>query len=176
MVNTERIVLGAGCFWCTEASFKLIRGVISTYPGYAGGHTPNPTYEQVCTGDTGHAEVLQVDYDPAVVTLDQLLDVYLTMHDPTSLNKQGSDEGTQYRSIVLYTTLEQEETVRRHLQQAGRNYRRPIVTQIERLKDFYPAEEYHKDYFQRHPNASYCAFVVRPKVEKVEHSLPELLR
>ncbi|MDE1762189.1 MAG: peptide-methionine (S)-S-oxide reductase MsrA [Candidatus Micrarchaeota archaeon] len=164
---SERIVLGGGCFWCTEAALEIIKGVIRTAPGYAGGRTKNPTYEQVCEGDTGHAEVLEVEYDPKVVSLEKLLDVFFTMHDPTSLNKQGADIGTQYRSIILYTKSEQKEAVTNFIQNLQKEYSKPIVTEVKMLDAFYPAEEYHKDYFKKNPDSGYCAFVIRPKVEKV---------
>ena len=166
-MKNETIVFGGGCFWCTEAVFKMIKGVVDTTPGYAGGTTANPTYEQVCTGSTGHAEVLKSDYNPERVTLERLLDVFMTMHDPTSLNRQGADTGTQYRSMVLYNTDEQKKTVEAFLKRAQKNFDKPIVTEVRKLDRFYVAEDYHKRYYDKNPNLPYCIMVIRPKVEKV---------
>ena len=166
-MKNETIVFGGGCFWCTEAVFKMIKGVVDTTPGYAGGTTANPTYEQVCTGSTGHAEVLKIDYNPERVTLERLLDVFMTMHDPTSLNRQGADTGTQYRSMVLYNTDEQKKTVEAFLKRAQKNFDKPIVTEVRKLDRFYVAEDYHKRYYDKNPNLPYCIMVIRPKVEKV---------
>lgn len=170
MTNKE-IVLGAGCFWCTEAAFSMIPGVISTMPGYAGGTTPNPSYEQVCTGETGHAEVLKIEYDPAKISLDALLDIFVTIHDPTSLNRQGGDIGTQYRSIVFYETDEDHDRIKTYLDRVQKEFKRPIVTEIKKLEAFFPAEEYHRQYFKQHPRESYCRLVIAPKIKKVEHKV-----
>ena len=166
-MKNETIVFGGGCFWCTEAVFKMIKGVVDTTPGYAGGTTANPTYEQVCTGSTGHAEVLKIDYNPERVTLERLLDVFMTMPDPTSRNRQGADTGTQYRSMVLYNTDEQKKTVEAFLKRAQKNFDKPIVTEVRKLDRFYVAEDYHKRYYDKNPNLPYCIMVIRPKVEKV---------
>lgn len=166
-MKNETIVFGGGCFWCTEAVFKMIKGVADTTPGYAGGTTVNPTYEQVCTGNTGHAEVLRIEYDPGAVTLNKLLEVFVSMHDPTSLNRQGADTGTQYRSMVLYNTEEQKKIVGEFLEKVQKNYDRPVVTEVRKLDKFYVAEDYHKKYYDRNPNQPYCMMVIRPKVEKV---------
>jgi peptide-methionine (S)-S-oxide reductase len=165
---TKEIVLGAGCFWCTEAAYSMIPGVVSTMPGYAGGTTPDPSYEQVCTGETGHAEVLKIEYDPARISLDALLDIFLTIHDPTSLNRQGGDIGSQYRSIILFSSSEDEEKVKSYLARVQKEFHRPLVTEVKPLQAFYPAEEYHRHYFKLHPTESYCRLVIAPKVKKVE--------
>ncbi len=168
MATTRELVVGAGCFWCTEAAYSLLPGVVSTLPGYAGGTTPKPSYEQVCTGSTGHAEVVRLEYDPDRISLEALLDVFLTIHDPTSLNRQGGDVGTQYRSILLYSNEEDKPQIKAYLAKAQREYRRPIVTEVRRLEAFFPAEEYHRQYFKQHPEESYCQVVIAPKLAKVK--------
>ena len=165
-MKNETIVFGGGCFWCTEAVFTMLKGVVNTTPGYAGGTTINPTYEQVCTGNTGHAEVLKIEYDPEKVSLAKLLDVFSSMHDPTSPNRQGADTGTQYRSMVLYATEEQKKVVEAYLKNAQKKFDKPIVTEVKKLDKFYIAEDYHKKYFDNNPNQPYCVFVIKPKVEK----------
>lgn len=170
----ESIVLGAGCFWCTDAVFRHMHGVTRVVVGYAGGFTERPTYEEVCGGGTGHAEVARVEFDPTQITLEQVLEVFFKMHDPTSVDRQGDDVGTQYRSIILYASDDQLPTIEGSMRHQSTVYRGPLATKVERLKEFYPAEEYHQNYFEKHPNASYCAFVVRPKVEKVRSTFPNL--
>jgi peptide-methionine (S)-S-oxide reductase len=165
---TETIVFGGGCFWCTEAVFSMIEGVVKTMPGYAGGTTKNPTYEEVCSGDTGHVEVLQVEYDPKIVALDKLLDVFFTMHDPTTIDRQGADVGSQYRSIILYTSDEQKKGAENFIKGIQKNFGKPIVTEVKKLDKFYPAESYHKDYYDKNKINPYCMFVVKPKVDKVK--------
>ncbi len=172
----ERIVFGGGCFWCTDAVFKLLRGVEKTMPGYAGGAKENPTYDEVCTGRTGHAEVLRVDYDSAVIPLDTLLDVFFEMHDPTSLNRQGADMGSQYRSIILYETEEQRTVVEAHIEGIRKNYAKPIVTEVKRLDVFYPAEAYHMDYYAKNRMNPYCALVISPKVSKIKKEFARMVR
>ncbi len=166
--GSERIVLAGGCFWCTEAVFSELRGVLGAIPGYVGGTVPNPTYEQVCTGRTGHAEAVEVTFDPAAVSLHDLLVVFFTTHDPTTLNRQGPDSGTQYRSAVFYRTPAQkaaaEEAVREVTSE--RLYPHPVVTEIAPLTAFYPAEEYHRNYYRRHPEQAYCQAVIAPKLAK----------
>lgn len=159
---------GGGCFWCLEAVFLQLRGVISVQSGYAGGRRPNPTYEEVCAGDTGHAEVVRVTFDPSVISFDDLLDVFFTIHDPTTLNRQGADTGTQYRSAVFYESLEQEQQVRHKIRElAGeRTWPDPIVTEVALLTHFWPAESYHDNYFARNQQNPYCAAVIAPKVAK----------
>jgi methionine-S-sulfoxide reductase len=162
------IVLGGGCFWCIEAVFLMLDGVVKTTVGYAGGTTSNPTYESVCSGDTGHAEVMKLEYDPKVLPLSKIMDVFFTMHDPTSLNRQGADLGTQYRSIALCTSDEQKNAVEKFINAAQKEYTKIIVTEVKTLDKFYPAEEYHQHYFEKNPHAGYCQFVVKPKVDKVK--------
>lgn len=166
--DTETIVLGGGCFWCTEAAFQVMKGVVKTTVGYAGGASENPTYEQVCSGDTGHAEVMKLEYDPKLLTLEKVLDVFFAMHDPTSLNRQGADFGTQYRSIVLCTSEDQRSRVENFIRGHQEDYSKPIVTEVKMLGKFYQAEEYHQRYFEKNPNAGYCMFVVKPKVDKIK--------
>jgi peptide-methionine (S)-S-oxide reductase len=169
-VDSETIVLGGGCFWCLEAVFQELRGVLSVRPGYAGGTVPRPTYERVCTGETGHAEVVEVTFDPRVLPLESLLEVFFALHDPTTKDRQGADVGSQYRSIVLYRDGAQrraaEEAIRRV--EASGAYPRPVVTEVVPLEAFYPAEEYHRDYFRKHPDAPYCALVISPKLAKLK--------
>jgi len=167
----ETIVLGGGCFWCTEACFNLVDGVIEAAPGYAGGSAPNPTYEQVCRGRTGHAEVVSVEFDPEQLGLDDVLEVFFASHDPTLLNRQGADVGTQYRSVILYTSEDQKHEVERFIEEAQKAYDRPIVTEVKELEEFYPAEEYHQRYFEKNPGQGYCRVVVAPKVAKIKDKL-----
>ena len=166
--NKETATLGGGCFWCLEAVFDDLKGVLSVESGYMGGQRPNPTYEQVCSGVSGHAEVVQVTFDPAVVTFKEILEVFFVIHDPTTLNRQGNDAGTQYRSVIFYHALEQKaaaEQVIANLGGAGL-WRDPIVTEVTPATVFYIAEDYHQEYFARNPGAGYCQFVVAPKVAK----------
>jgi peptide-methionine (S)-S-oxide reductase len=175
--ETEKVAFGGGCFWCTEAVFLQLKGVTDVTPGYAGGKTENPTYEQVSTGKTGHAEVILVEYDPKIISFQKLLEVFFESHDPTSLNKQGNDVGAQYRSIVLYTNQSQFQEAKNYIKKLtdSRKYPKPIVTELMPLKKFYPAEEYHQKYFARHPEESYSEYVIKPKVEKVRDLFKELL-
>jgi len=167
-MRTETATLGGGCFWCLEAVFQELRGVIEVTSGYSGGGSPNPNYEQVCTGGTGHAEVVQIVYDPDVITYQDLLDVFFTIHDPTTLNRQGADVGTQYRSLILYHSPEQEQTARDTIQRLRQDkvWAEPIVTKVQPFVVFYAAEEYHRDYLRRNPDQGYCRAVVAPKVAK----------
>jgi peptide-methionine (S)-S-oxide reductase len=169
--QTESLVVGTGCFWCSEAAYQLVPGVKHVTSGYAGGTTPNPSYEQVCTGETGHAEVVKIDFDPTQTSVEKLLNFFWTIHDPTSLNKQGADEGTQYRSIILYSDEHQKEAAEKSKAAAQADFKEPIVTQIEPLKTFYPAEAYHQDYYKNHPYQGYCQFVIRPKIAKAKKTL-----
>jgi len=175
--NLQKIVLGGGCFWCTEAVFKMLKGVVSVAPGYAGGNTINPTYEQVCNGNTGHAECTQIEYNPTEVTLQNLLTVFFASHDPTTLNRQGNDLGTQYRSVIFYTSEEQKEVTEKFILGINNSSDtgKDIVTEVLPLDIFYPAENYHKDYFERNKTAPYCELVINPKLEKVQHQFAELL-
>jgi peptide-methionine (S)-S-oxide reductase len=167
----EQIVLGGGCFWCTEAVFDLVEGVVSATPGYAGGWADDPGYKEVCQGNTGHAEVVSVEYDPELVSLEKLLDIFFASHDPTTLNRQGADVGTQYRSIILYTGEEQKAQVDAYLEKLKGDYSRPVVTEVEALERFYPAEEHHQRYFEKNPGQGYCQAVVAPKVDKIRQKL-----
>lgn len=162
----ESAVFGGGCFWCTEAVYLEVRGVQRVVSGYTGGQQPDPSYEQVCTGSTGHAEVVQLEFDPAVVSYRDLLEIFFTIHDPTTLNRQGNDVGTQYRSVIYYQTPEQEATARQVMAEMAVVWDAPIVTELSPAQPFYPAEAYHQNYFEQHPLQGYCAFVVAPKVAK----------
>ncbi len=163
--------LGGGCFWCTEALFQMLPGVKSVTSGYAGGTKEDPTYKEVCAGNTGHAEVIQIAYDPKLISYEKLLETFWEAHDPTTLNRQGADTGTQYRSIILYSDDDQKAAAEKSKAQAQKNFSRPIVTEIVPLTAFYPGEDYHQDYYRNNPNASYCRAVIRPKVEKFEKKL-----
>ena len=171
-------VFGGGCFWCTEAVFEGLKGVISVMPGYAGGNVKNPTYEQVCTGNTGHAEVTRVEYDPTKISYESLLTVFFATHDPTTLNRQGNDIGTQYRSAVFYTTDDQKKEAERFIKDLSATDPggKPIVTEIVPLDVFYPAEDYHREYYKRNASAPYCQLVIEPKVEKLQKKFSELLK
>jgi peptide-methionine (S)-S-oxide reductase len=166
----ETATFGNGCFWCTEAIFQQLNGVIKVTSGYSGGTIENPTYKQVCTGTTGHAEVLQIEYDPSIISFDELLEVFWKTHDPTTLNRQGNDIGTQYRSVIFYHNEEQKNKAEKYKAQltASGAYASPIVTVIEPFTKFYAAEDYHQNYFNENGHNPYCQLVVRPKVEKFE--------
>ena len=159
---------GGGCFWCTEAVFELVEGVENVVSGYAGGSIPEPTYEQICTGTTGHAEVIKISFDPSKVSYGSLLDTFGQCHDPTTLNRQGADVGTQYRSVVMYHDEKQKLAAQSWKKKLDKTLVDPVVTEIVPAPTFYPAEDYHQDYFRRNPNQSYCAFVIRPKLEKLK--------
>jgi peptide-methionine (S)-S-oxide reductase len=163
----EKAVLGGGCFWCLEALFQRLDGVVSVSSGYAGGHEKNPTYKRVCAGFTGHAEVIQIEFDPSVIRYEKLLEIFWDMHDPTKLNQQGTDYGTQYRSIVIYTTEAQKLTAEKTLQTLteSKKFASPIVTEIKELETFYKAEEYHQNYFEENKYQPYCNIVIAPKVK-----------
>lgn len=174
----ERATLGGGCFWCLEAVFERLRGVSGVVSGYAGGSPANPSYELVCTGTTGHAEVVEVTFDPAVISYRDLLDVFFVTHDPTQLNRQGADIGSQYRSVIFPHSPEQDTAAREVIAalEAGGVYDRPIVTTIEPLEAFYPAEPYHREYYRRNPNQGYCRAVIAPKVAKLRAAYLERLK
>jgi peptide-methionine (S)-S-oxide reductase len=176
--KTETATFGTGCFWCTEAIFQEVKGVLRVTSGYTGGTAANPTYEEVCSGTTGHAECLQLDYDPAVVTFDQLLHVFWESHDPTTLNRQGNDIGTQYRSAIFYHNEEQREKAVHYKAELDKNkaYDNPIVTEITAFQVFYPAEDYHQNYYNNHSSQPYCYLVIRPKVEKFEKAFKDQLK
>jgi len=167
----ETLVLGGGCFWCLEGAFEIVPGVVDVENGYAGGDVQNPSYKQVCSGDTGHAEVVRITYDPIKVSIERLFELFWKVHDPTSLNRQGADAGTQYRSIILYATEAQKKAAEAAIAKEQPLLSRPIVTQVVPLVNYYRAEEYHQDYFQKNPTQGYCQAVVRPKVEKVRKEL-----
>jgi peptide-methionine (S)-S-oxide reductase len=164
----ETATLGGGCFWCVEAVFHEAVGISSVVSGYMGGRRPNPTYEQVCGGATGHVEVVQLVFDPAIIAFRDVLEIFFATHDPTTLNRQGNDSGTQYRSVIFYHSPEQKATAEEVIREltAEKTFIDPIVTAVEPVAEFYPAEEYHQDYFENHPFQPYCAFVVSPKVQK----------
>lgn len=163
---TEIATLGGGCFWCLEAVYQELKGVVHVESGYAGGHVPQPTYEQVCDGTTGHAEVVRVEFDPAVISYREILEIFFTIHDPTTLNRQGNDVGTQYRSVIFYHTPEQQETARQVIACMASVWDAPIVTELSPVPAYNKAEDYHQNYFREHPLQGYCAFVVAPKVAK----------
>lgn len=167
-MQNEQATLGGGCFWCLEAIFERQSGVKSVTSGYAGGAEPNPSYEAVCTGNTGHAEVIQVEYDPETISYTQLLDLFWGCHDPTTLNRQGGDVGTQYRSVILYHDAEQQAEAMRSKAAVASDFADRLVTEISPLSKFYPAETYHQGYYQRNREASYCQIVIRPKLRKLE--------
>lgn len=177
-LNTDTATFGAGCFWCVEAVFKELKGVISVSPGYSGGNITNPSYQEVCSGKTGHAEVCQIVYDSTSIKFEDLLEVYWQTHDPTTLNKQGNDEGTQYRSVIFFHNAHQQETAEYYkakLNQSGA-FNGPILTEIVPFSVFYPAEAYHKDYFAKNPNQPYCTLVILPKLEKFHKAFKTKLK
>ena len=169
-MNLGKATFGGGCFWCTEAIYERVEGVHSVVSGYAGGTVKNPTYKQVCDGTTGHAEVTQITYDPKVVSYDELLEIFFKTHDPTTLNRQGADIGTQYRSVIFYHNDEQKQKAEYYKSELNKSgaWDNPVVTEISPLINFYSAEDYHQDYYANNPNQGYCAFVIGPKVEKFE--------
>lgn len=173
---TSIATLAGGCFWCTEAVFEAIEGVGDVESGYIGGHVKNPSYKAVCTGRTGHAEAVQVYYDPNKITFDEVLEIFFKTHDPTTLNRQGADAGTQYRSAIFYKDDEQKESAKKYIEKISKDYRSPIVTKLEKLDTWYPAEEYHQDYFRKNPYASYCQAVVSKKVRKTQNLFEDKLK
>ena len=170
------ITLGGGCFWCTEAVFVRVRGVVDVESGYSNGHALAPTYEQVCSGQTGHVEVVRLTYDPEVIGLREILHIFFSIHDPTTLNRQGNDVGTQYRSGIYYSDAADLALIRAVWDEAQQAHAGRVVTEIEPLSNYSAAEDYHQDYFERHPNQGYCAFVVAPKVQHFLHSFREWVR
>ena len=167
-MNEENAVLGGGCFWCVEAVYQGQPGIKSVTSGYAGGKKPNPTYEEVCTGTSGHAEVVRIAFDPSLISYEKIIDLFWDAHDPTTLNRQGADHGTQYRSIIVAQNPDQRETAKKSLAQAQARFRSPIVTEIIEGTEFYPAEEYHQDFYERNPNHPYIRAVLVPKLEKLK--------
>jgi peptide-methionine (S)-S-oxide reductase len=174
----EKATLGGGCFWCTEAVFLQMKGVVSVVPGYSGGQVKNPSYKEVCQGTTGHAEVVQISFNPSEVSFADILEVFFQLHDPTTLNRQGADVGTQYRSVIFYHSEEQKQTANGMIGKlnAGKLFPMPVVTEISPYTQFYEAEEYHKNYFSRNPNQPYCRIVVAPKVQKFQKLFKDHLK
>lgn len=178
MVSKEVATLGGGCFWCTEAVFSEIKGVLKVEPGYSGGSLANPTYEQVSTGTTGHAEVVHITFDPGIISFREILKVFFATHDPTTLNRQGADVGTQYRSVLFYHDKEQKVTIEKLIGELNnaKIYGAPIVTKVEPFEAFYKGEDYHKDYFKSHPERSYCRLVIAPKIAKLRENYRDELK
>lgn len=178
MANLEKATFGSGCFWCSEAIFERVDGVVSVVSGYAGGKVENPTYEQVCTGTTGHAEVIQITYDPRIINYDALLEIFWRTHDPTTLNRQGNDVGTQYRSVIFYHNEKQKQLAEKYKKELDKSgaWNNPIVTEIVPYTTFYKAEDYHQDYYDNNPHQGYCAFVIAPKLEKFEKVFKDKLK
>ena len=171
----KRLVLGGGCFWCVEAVYSNVKGVLKAISGYMGGARKNPSYEQVCTGATGHAEVVEITYEDTLITLDELLDIFWQIHDPTTLNRQGADTGTQYRSVIYYSDEEEHETIKTSIKTASEKFADKIVTEVSLVQEFYPAEEYHQNYYARNPNQGYCQVVIAPKLQKFMTYFPDKL-
>lgn len=177
-MNIQKVTFGSGCFWCTEAIFQAVKGVSKVVSGYMGGHTENPIYKDICTGTTGHAEVIEMDYDANIISFEELLLIFFRTHDPTTLNRQGNDEGTQYRSVIFFHTGEQKaqaETMINHLTE-GKVFNAPIATEIAPVSKFYPAENYHQNYFNNNPRQPYCSFVIQPKLNKFAKEFTEKIR
>jgi peptide-methionine (S)-S-oxide reductase len=166
--STQLATLGGGCFWCLEALYETFDGVKAVTSGYAGGTKDNPTYKQVCSDTTGHAEVVQIEFDPAKITYDQILEIFWEIHDPTTMNRQGPDSGTQYRSVIFYHDDVQKKAAEKSKNVAQAKFGGKVVTEIQPLKKFWPAEDYHQDYFRKNPNAPYCAYVISPKLQKLQ--------
>lgn len=177
-ISAKSIVFGGGCFWCTEAVFKMLNGVISVEPGYAGGKTKNPKYEEVSSGNTGHAEVVKIDYRPDVISIETLLTVFFATHDPTTKDRQGNDIGEQYRSVILYSTEDQKTVSEKFIDGLNKSSEKgsPIITTVELLTQFYPAEDYHKNYYENNKNQSYCQVIINPKLAKVQEKFANLLK
>jgi peptide-methionine (S)-S-oxide reductase len=178
MKNNEIAVLGTGCFWCTEAIFKSLRGAVNVSPGYAGGHSQNPSYPEVSSGETGHAEVVRIEFDPEILPYEDLLEVFWNVHDPTTLNRQGNDVGTQYRSIILYSNKKQKEIAEKSMRQLieSHSYKDPVVTEIKPLENFYNAEKYHWNYYENNSNAPYCRLVISPKLQHLREKYSTKLK
>ena len=176
--NSAQITLGAGCFWCVEAVFQELKGVHAVKSGYTGGHTKNPTYKEVCTGSTGHAEVAQITFNPSEISFETILSVFFKTHDPTTKDRQGNDVGTQYRSAIYYHTVQQKEIAERIISElnAENVYPNPIVTEVTALGEYYPAEDYHQDYFSNNTDQQYCKYVIQPKVEKFRKVFEDKLK
>jgi len=174
--KVEKAVVGGGCFWCIEALFERVVGVSSAQSGYSGGAVKNPTYEDVCTGKTGHAEVVEIEFDSDVISYEDILNIFFEIHDPTTLNAQGADKGTQYRSVIFYIDENQKEIAKSAIEKQNQKFNKKVVTELSKLDVFYPAEEYHQDYFRRNPNVPYCAYVIAPKLQKLIKNPPKPLK
>jgi len=176
--SADTAVFGGGCFWCVEAVYAEVKGVLSATSGYSGGNLENPSYKQVCSGTTGHAEVCRIIYDPSLVSFNKLLEIFWTVHDPTTLNRQGNDVGTQYRSVIFYTSIRQRELALIYKAKLNKEntFGKPVLTEISPFSQFYKAEDYHQDYYENNKNAPYCTFVVAPKVEKFRKVFPDYLK
>jgi peptide-methionine (S)-S-oxide reductase len=174
--KTEELVIGGGCFWCTEGAYLIVPGVTKVVSGYAGGHVENPTYEQICTKTTGHAEVIKITYDPAKVSTKDLLDLFWYVHDPTTPNQQGADKGPQYRSTIMYANDEQKKLAEQSIKEHAKEFDAPIVTEVVPLKKFYAAEDYHQDFANKNPYQGYVCAVVKPKIEKMKQKLAEIAK
>tara|TARA_Y100001934_G_C12096909_1_gene651964 strand:- start:129 stop:758 length:630 start_codon:yes stop_codon:yes gene_type:complete len=176
--TSEKITLGGGCFWCIEAVFKQLKGVEKVESGYSGGTVKNPSYKEVCTGKTGHAEVVQITFNPYIISLEKILEIFFTVHDPTQLNRQGNDIGTQYRSVIFYHNEHQKQLSEKIIQRLNEKkvFDKPIVTTVEPYKNFYPAEDYHKDYYELHGEEPYCRLVIKPKLDKFKAAYKEFLK
>ncbi len=172
----ETITLAGGCFWCTEAIFSQLKGIIKVTPGYSGGNVENPSYQAVCTGNTGHAEAVQIEFDPSILKLEDLLYVYFKLHDPTTLNRQGADVGTQYRSAIFYTSEKQKEVAQKIILQIQKDYPETIITELTEYTNFFPADPSHKEYYFKHRTTPYCMFVIDPKIQKLKKEFSELLK
>lgn len=173
---TESVVLGGGCFWCLDAAYRLVEGVESVTSGYAGGHTNGPDYWSVANGDTGHAEVVKLEFSTKVISLEDILDIFWGMHNPTTLNYQGNDHGTEYRSIILYTTDEQKQVIDKSVESVAKLWDDPVVTEVARLERFYEAEEEHQNFFQKHPEQAYCQVIINPKLSKLKAKFQKHLK
>lgn len=174
-MTTESIVLGGGCFWCIEAIFQRVKGITKTVSGYAGGEVVNPSYKNVCSGTTGHAEVVEITFDKDIIQLSEILDIFFHLHDPTTLNRQGADKGTQYRSVVYFTNTSQEEVTQEAIKKVQPDWSNKIVTELKPLDIFYVAESYHQDYFNQHSGQGYCQIVISPKLAKLKEKYFEKL-
>lgn len=175
---TETVVLGGGCFWCTEAIYKYVEGVIEVTPGYSGGNHPNPSYSDICSGKTGHAEVIRIRFDPMKIDLNKILEIFFMTHDPTTLNRQGADIGSQYRSVIFYTTENQKKISVEKIHQLDNQkiFSEKIVTEVLPLQEFYKAEDYHLNYYNKNSNQPYCRFIINPKIEKFKKLFPEEIK
>ena len=174
-MQIERLVLGGGCFWCTEAVFLNVKGVSKVVSGYTGGHRPNPTYENICTGVSGHAEIIDIEYDSEIISLENLLEIFFVIHDPTTLNQQGADRGTQYRSVIYYASENEKSTIENAIAKAQYNFNDKIMTEVSELGKVYSAESYHQDYYRLNSSQGYCQAVISPKLQKFMMKFPEHL-